>query len=593
MLRELHISNLAVIAEAHVELDVGLNCFTGATGAGKSLVIGAIELLLGLRSPTDMLRAGASEGRVSGMFEVRDVERLRRIDAITDLSVSENAKESGEVLVVRKLHSSGRSTASLNGSPITLQMLKQIGETLVDVHGQHDSQYLLKPSNQLDVLDRFADADVLRSEYYAVYTELAETKRKLADLMAGEALRRQQLELLQFKADEIDKADLDPAEHAELETRSTKLENVERLRRESTSAHAALYDADESVVDRLKVIHATLADLAGIDPELKEIEATVRSGVIQLEEAAFDLGRYAQKLDLDPAELAEVNERLNVINRLLRKYGVNVEQVLAVRASVQADIDRLSGASFNAESLMKQVAPLESKLVNLGQKLSEMRRFAAQILGPKVQAQLGELLMEKAKFEVQLSQADAPTASGLDVVEYMVQTNPGLPKQAMRKIASGGELGRIMLAIKSVLAADDHAVPGEPSATVLVFDEIDANIGGRLGAIIGAKLRQLSARHQVLCITHLPQIACYADRHLTVRKEQSGTQTQTTVRPMQGEERIQEIAEMIGGKTVTATTRAQAKELLDHAAAEARPGKAKVQVTLSPVKSRQNIAKKR
>lgn len=569
MLRELHISNLAVIADARVEFDLGLNCFTGATGAGKSLVIGAIELLLGLRSPSDMLRAGSDEGRVTGVFEVRDADQLKRVDAITDLSIS---ADGGEILLVRKLHSSGRSSASLNGNPITLAMLKSIGEILVDIHGQHDSQYLLKPSNQLEVIDRFGDLLDLGGRYHNVYLELAEARRVLSELSTGENLRKQQLELLNFQADEIDRAELDPAEHTELEARSSMLANIEKLRRDSTSAHNALYDTDGSIVDRVKTVYAILCDLAELDPNLKSVCETVKNGVIQLEEASFDLGRYIQKLEGDPEELAEVNERLNIINRLLRKYGVNVEDVLAFRASIQQQIDQLGSASSNAETLAKKIAPLEKQLRAMGGELTAKRQAAAKAIGPKVQAQLAELGMEKATFAVQVSPLPEPGASGFDAVEFMVRTNPGLPEQPLRRIASGGEIGRIMLAIKSTLAASgDGASKGQPTATVLVFDEIDANIGGRLGAVIGSKLRSLASKHQVLCITHLPQIASYADRHLTVRKTQSGEKTQTSVRVITGEERVEEIAEMIGGKSVTATTRAQAKELVEMASAETKP----------------------
>lgn len=567
MLRELHISNLAVIADARVELDVGLNCFTGATGAGKSLVIGAIELLLGLRPAGDMLRAGASEGRVTGLFQIDDADSLRQIDAIADATVS---ADGGDVLLVRKLLASGRSTASLNGRPITLQMLKQIGEVLVDVHGQHDSTFLLKPSNQLSVVDRFADLDALRDKYHDVYAELSEAKRKIAELSTDERVRKQQLDFLAFQADEIDKAELNAGEYAELEQRAAVLQNVERLRTEASDTHRSLVDDEASIVDQLKPLCATLEELAGLDASLRPIAETVRSGLIQLEESSFDLGRYVGRLEGDPEALAEVNERLNVINRLLRKYGQTVEAVLEFRAKIQLEIDTLSNATANAEQLTKKVAPLEKKLRELGGELTKKRQAAARAIGPRVQAQLAELLMEKATFEVAVAPLAEPAPSGLDAVEMIVQTNPGLPAQPLRRIASGGEIGRIMLAIKSVLSSSDAGRDAQPVAMVLVFDEIDAAIGGRLGAILGAKLRQLSAHHQVLCITHLPQIACYADRHLTVRKVQSGDQTQTTVRAMTGDERLEELAEMIGGKTITATTRAQARELLEHAQAESR-----------------------
>jgi DNA repair protein RecN (Recombination protein N) len=568
MLLELHISNLAVIADARIEFAGGLNCFTGATGAGKSLVIGAVELLLGLRTPHDMLRAGCDEGRVTGRFEVQSAAILKSIDALTDLPISADA---GEILLVRKLHATGRSSASLNGHPITLQMLKQIGELLVDVHGQHDHQFLLKPSNQLAVIDQFAGLDELRSRYHATYLELAETRRRLTDLGAGERLRQQQLDLLQFQAREIDAAQLNAAEFVELESRCSVLQNIEKLRKESTHVHDVLYDCDESVLDRLKTLYAGLMDLAAIDPTVRPIADGMKSGVIQLEEAAFDLGRYTQKLDLDPQELGEINERLNLINRIIRKYGVNIEDVLEFRGRVQAEIDQLSRAGTDATELQARIVPLEKQLKSLGDELRVKRQAASKSIAPKIERQLSELGMERARFHIQWTPSSEPTPGGFDLIEFMVQTNPGLPSNPLRKVASGGEIGRIMLALKGVLAAGDRI-------SVLVFDEIDANIGGRLGSVIGAKLRALAAHHQVLCITHLPQIAAFADRHLTVRKCQSGKQTETTVRVMDGKDRVEELAEMIGGERITATTRAQACELLEQAAGP---------VAIRPAKRRQ------
>jgi DNA repair protein RecN (Recombination protein N) len=563
MLRELHISNLAVIADARVEFDGGLNCFTGATGAGKSLVIGAIELLLGLRSPADMLRSGAEEARVSGVFEIADPLRLRRLDAITDLPLS---TEGGEVLLARRIHASGRTSSSVNGNPVTLQMLKAIGELLVDIHGQHDQQFLLRPSNQLEVLDRFGSAEALRSTYHDTWVELVETRTRLEQLSAGTKLRDQQLDLLRFQADELDRAELDPAEFVELEARSAVLANLDRLRRETGSAYAALYDADGSIVDRLKAVASVLIDAGELDASLKPVVDAVRSGLITLEEAAFDLHRYTQRLDLDPGELSEVNERLNTINRVLRKYGRTVEEAIEFRAGLGREIDQLTGQSVDATVLQKAIASLEPRVKSAAKELSARRTDAARKLTPLIEAQLAHLGMDKARFRVELT-ASEPGSSGADVVEFVVQTNPGLAPAPLRKVASGGEIGRIMLAIKSVLAATSSDA-GQPGASVLVFDEIDANIGGRLGSVIGSKLRELAGRHQVLCITHLPQIAAYASRHLTVRKQQGGGATVASVRPVAGEDRVDELAEMIGGARLTDVSRAQARELLSQASTE-------------------------
>jgi len=554
MLRELHISNLAVIADARIELHHGLNCFTGTTGAGKSLVIGAVEVLLGLRSPSEMLRAGAEEGRVSGVFEIKDKELLKQVDLAVDAQIS---KDGGEILITRRLYASGRTSVSLNGNPITLAMLRQVAECLVDVHGQHDHQFLLKPSNQIQVLDRFAELDDLRNEFRSVYQNLQDAKKRLEDLTAGKTLRQQQLELYRFQAQEIDAAELMPAEFEELRSRASILQNLEKLKKDVGSVHAALYEADSSVVERIKMMAGVIAEMAELDQHLKPVSETLRDATLMLEDASFDLSRYLNRLDLDPSELGEVNDRLTLLNRILNKYGDTIEQVLQFREQIGTQIADLEKQSDDLSSLRDEISPLEKELRKVGDQLTKQRRHSADKVAPLIEKQLSELGMEKAKFSIQLSQVPAG-ADGFDQVEFIVQTNPGLPAQPLRKIASGGELSRIMLALKGILAQGDRV-------SVLVFDEIDANVGGRLGSIIGSKLRSLADHHQVLCITHLPQIAAYADRHLTVRKESTGKQTNTTVRAISGQERTEELAEMIGGQRITNTTRAQAQELLDAA----------------------------
>jgi DNA repair protein RecN (Recombination protein N) len=564
MLRELHISNLAVIADVRIELDPGLNCFTGSTGAGKSLVIGALQVLLGLRSAAEMMRPGVDEARISGVFEIHNPKLLAEVEKITDVQVT---ADGGELLLTRRLYASGRSSVSINGNPITLGMLKQLAEALVDVHGQHDHQYLLKPSNQIDVLDQFAGLWPLREKYHDVYERLSSTRQQLQELDANRNLREQQLELYRFQAHEIDNAQLDAAEYEELEARSSLLRNLEKLKKETGSVYAALYEADGAILERLKMMTAVLGDLAALDIGLKDIATAVRDATLSLEESAFDLSRYLDKLDIDPGELAEVEDRLNTINRILNKYGRTMDDALSHRKELAQKIGELERATVDLSSLQKQIAPLVTEVTTLGKQLSEKRQAAAKKLAPSIEKQLAELGMEKAKFTIEFMPAAKETAaqlpgpSGFDVIEFIAQTNPGQTPQPLRKIASGGELSRIMLGLKGILAQSDRI-------SVLVFDEIDANVGGRLGSIIGNKLRGLAEHHQVLCITHLPQIASYADRHLTVRKSITGNQTETTVRVMNGDERLQELAEMSGGPRVTETTRAQAKELLEAAQAE-------------------------
>lgn len=567
MLRELHIQNLAVIADARIELSAGLNCFTGATGAGKSLVIGAVSVLLGLRGAGEMLRRGADEGRVSGVFELADADLKSQIEQICDFKFEADASD---LLLTRRLFTSGRTSVSLNGSPITLAMLKQVGDLLVDVHGQHDHQYLLKPSNQLDVIDQFAGAVGVRKLYQENYQKLEAARSRLEELGKGKTLREQQLEFYKFQAGELDAAELDAAEFEALGARSQVLENAESIKAETGEAYTSVYDAEGSIVDQLKSVVATLEDNARLDATLTPVADAVREAMLALENAGYDLGRYVDKLEVDPEEMGEVTARLNAINKVLNKYGGTVDAAMEYRAAIGSQIDELERATTDLSGLKKSLEPLAAAVKQHGAELSKLRNGAAAKLGPMIEGELAELGMEKAKFSIDVQPATDATASGCDAVEFIAQTNPGLAPQPLRKIASGGELSRIMLALKGVLAAGDRV-------SVLVFDEIDSNVGGRLGSIIGNKLRSLATHHQVLCITHLPQIASYGDRHLTVRKEVHEGLTSTKVRPMTGAERLEEIAEMIGGERITETTRAQARELLESAggAAPAENGKAK------------------
>lgn len=651
MLRELHIWNLAVIEDATVSFGGGFNVFTGQTGAGKSLILGAFELLLGLRSAADMLRGGAEEGRVVGVFEVDDPKVAEAVHAASDGA----AAVGEEVLITRKLFASGRSSVSINGQPTTAAMVKRLGTLLVDIHGQHDHQSLLRPASQLEILDDFGGCTSLRQDFSRRHQAVREMQRRRAELEASASLRRQQLELYEFQAREIDDAEPTRGEFPELQTRHRVLSNARRLLADAGQVQSALYEADGSIIERLEVMTQVLRDLAEIDGELQGVVEQVEGATASAREASFDLSRYVDRLDFDEAELGEVESRLNTLNRLIQKYSDAprgrgslgdesdpgddpLQGVLNFRADIQREIESLQQASHDWEQLDAEIAAARRELREVGEALSARRREAADRLVPAVEAQLPELGMGEAKLEIAFEPVDASEgeadaadaadeaggagegreagqtgeagdgspggslgcATGLERVEWRVRTNPGQPMRPLRKIASGGELSRLTLAIKHVLAASDRT-------SVLVFDEIDANIGGRLGSVIGRKLRELctpapstnptasattrtptggkrkkktqtqptrplddTARHQVLCITHLPQIAAFADRHFRIEKSVVGKgasrQTRTTVRPMTGRERVEELAEMMAGTQATETTRRQAKELIAAAA---------------------------
>ena len=602
MLRELHIQNLEVIQDITVELDPGLNCFTGQTGAGKSLVIGALEILLGLRQATDMLRKGTPEGRVTGVFHIASKNLREEIANATDLPLAEEP----ELIIGRRLYESGRTSASLNGHPITGAMLKQVGEILVDVHGQHDAQFLLKPANQLAVIDDFGGPKCveLRQRFAEAFRRRQELLAQQKELTGSRTLRRQQLELYEFQAREIDEAQLVAGELETLAARGKMLANLEKIKRTAGAAYGALYEEEASILERLKTTAGVLLELTELDDSLKDLAGQVKDATVSLDDAAFSLRRYVDRLDLDPEELAQVNERLNLLNRLVDKYtgprgggagggagatGMSgVEEVMAYRRQIGKQIEELRGQDQDFSNIGREIAKLDKELRPIGKTLSDERQKSADRLLPLVHRQLADLGMKEAKFLIEfqpialdgtaentsdpakfdarkakttidtapLSLADFTTASGLESVEFMIAPNPGQPARPLRRIASGGELSRVMLALKGILAQADRV-------SVLVFDEIDANVGGRMGTVIGEKLRALAGIHQVLCITHLPQIAAFADRHLTIHKQTEGGQTVTTVALMEGEARVRELAEMISGKDVTATGLAQARELLD------------------------------
>lgn len=571
MLRELHISNLAIIEDLRLELTAGLNVFTGQTGAGKSLILSAFELLLGRRGVTDMLRAGVAEGRVSGVFEIGKPELHTDICRVADLPQSDTPPNE-PLLVTRKLFASGRSSASINGHPVTAAMLREVGDRLIDLHigdegsssALGDAPFLLRPSNQLAVIDAFAGNDDLLTEYAALYRKLHEVRQTLAESSRGSALRSEQLDLMEFQAAEIDGVEPTSGEYEELSARHRVLSEVDRLTRQVGMAHTVLYDSDESVASRLQGLVGVMRELIEIDPALEEAAQQIESAAAAVQDAGFTLGRYLGRLDLDPVELGEITDRLNALNRLIAKYGhASLDDVIEYREEIRARVAELTGAGHDTAALARRQAELETTLRSLAGQLHQARLAAAAALKPRVESELAELAMAEAAFDVAFAPLDEPGPTGADQIEMMLRTNPGQPERPLRRIASGGELSRIMLALKTVLA-------GAESISVLVFDEIDAKIGGRLGSIIGAKLRALAQRHQVLCITHLPQIAAFADTHLRIAKHTASNETHIEVSRLDSDEsRRTELAEMLAGKSASAVTLRHADELLATARGEA------------------------
>lgn len=585
MIRQLHISNLAIIEKVDIEFAPGLNVFTGQTGAGKSLILGALQLLLGLRGgggDTAMfVRPGSDEARVSGVFEMDSPELAQRLAGILDQPIAVGEP----LLITRRVGASGRSSVSVNGLPVTAAMLREAGQYLVEIHGQHDQQFLLRSANQLLVLDSFAQAGELRAEFAQAWRQLRESQRRMEELRASQEQRDSLIDLYRFQIEEIDQAGLTPGEYASLRNRHSVLKNRAHLKEQAGVIFDGLSEAEGSVLDRLGTLSHALRQLARTDASLVPLAQQMEEGEGNLRDAARALSRYQDALDMDGDDLPQVEQRLDVVNRLLHKYARSVpagedpvEAVLAHRRSVGAKLAELESDTVTLDGLAERMARLQRQLGELGGKLSRTRSQAAKRLKALVESQFRELEMPDATLDIELQRRDASDpqvdSSGLDAVEFLVRTNPGQDRLPLRKIASGGEISRIMLAIKTILADKDDI-------GVLVFDEIDANIGDRLGSTIGRKMQALArgagasggAARQLICITHLSQIAAAADHHLGISKVVVGSgasrQTVAQVRVLTGEQRAAELAAMMAGASATAATLMHARSLLERAGAVA------------------------
>jgi DNA repair protein RecN (Recombination protein N) len=551
MLSELRIRDYAVVDDLTLTLAPGLNVLTGETGAGKSIIVGALSLLLGERASSSVVRTGADRATVEAVFEIGDLPAVR--DRLEELGF----RADDDVLILRReVAAEGRNRAWVNGSPATAGVVGELGTALVDLHGQHEHQTLLRQREQRDILDAFAgstdDAQAVAEAYRRLQALEAEREAK-------EERRRDvesRSDFLRFQLAEIDEADLGPGEDEQLEEEAGRHEHAEELVRGTTGASEALYAGDESVSDRVADVRHTLRDLARFDAGLAGHADALDEAYHLIAEVGRALGDYATSIEHDPARLEEVRRRLDRIFRLKRKYGPELADVLATAQRVRTELAELDAAEHDMGELERKIGEVEEHLGVVAERLSEKRRDAASRLGGEVEAQLPALGLEGAWFEVRLTPYNTVSAGGAEGVEFLVSPNPGFDPMPLARIASGGELSRVMLALKAILADVDR-VP------VLIFDEIDAGIGGAVGAAVGEKLRDVAARHQVFVVTHLAQVASRANNHLLVEKKVEGdAPTATKVRALADDARVEEIARMLGGDPDSATSREHARELL-------------------------------
>jgi DNA repair protein RecN (Recombination protein N) len=558
MLRELSVQNLALIEDLRVELKDGFCAWTGETGAGKSLLLGAFGLLIGERGSADFIRASSDELRVTGLFELRN-DLKQGVEAVLDTTL-----EVGQVIVSRRLNRGGGSKAYVNDTPVSVTLLRKLGELLVDVHGQRESHSLLEPSYQVQLLDAFGKLGDLRRAYDDAASRVRELRRRRADLSARQETRQRELSLIRFEREELDAARLRPQEQNDLVVERDRLTHAQALQEFAAGAAGRLYDDDGSIVEQLGRLVKEAQHWANIDPDVSAVAKRLEALAPEIRDIAETCRDLSEHFEADPARLDEVERRLQLLRRLEAKYRKPVDELIVYRGELDQRETGLSKDESDLSSIDRELRLAFTEIKIAAGALSTARGKVGKKLVTETQKHLVNLGMPSAKLDCDLKPialgddpftGDVPVG-GADDLEFLLAANPGEPARPLRKVASGGELSRTMLALKTVLAAHD------PVGT-LVFDEIDANVGGRLGDIVGEKLAQLGRTHQVICVTHLPQVAAYAGHQWTIRKATKGKRTATTIVALESDEqRMEELASMMRGEARSATTRQEATELL-------------------------------
>ena len=555
MLEHLHIKNVALIKESEISFGEGLNILTGETGAGKSMVIDSLQFALGGRVGKDFLRHGEKQASVEALFAMQSEALQEKLE--------ENGiqpEEDGSVLITRTLSEAGKSVCRVNGSTVTVGMLREIAEDLIDIYGQHEHQSLLNPSKHIRLLDRFCGAGFgdAMEEYKKSYHALKELEKQLQSLMGDESQREQRMDILQFQKEELEAGALRLGEEEDLLEQKKRLSSMEKLMRLTRESLALLYDEENmmpSACDQLGDALAKLQEAAEYDNSLNAFADALADAYAAVEDMARELKREAEKQENDPDALEEIEERLQLIYKLKRKYGGSVEVALAFYDKVVQELDFLSNSSEKVAELTLEKEKEQKKLSAAAEKLSALRRSTAQQVAAQIEASLKDMEMKDARFYIRIEEKADWAADGKDKVEFLISANAGETLKPLAKIASGGEMSRVMLALKTVLVDADEI-------GTFIFDEIDTGVSGRTARKVGEKMRFLGSKRQILCITHLPQIAAMADQHFLIEKESSHGETTTQVTPLEGEGSVLEVARLMGGSDVTETTLAAARELI-------------------------------
>ncbi len=551
MLLNLHIKNVAVISELNIEFSGGFSAMTGETGAGKSIIIDAINMVLGARMGKDIIRYGEDRALSEAVFAVDNPETEKFLAEIG------HQDEDGTVIVSRELCTDGKSICRINGRMTTASVLRDLAKTLVNIHGQHDSQTLLNPSKHIKFLDSFAETDELIKQYKAIYDERKELISEIEKRSLNEQERLQRIDILKFQADEIAAAELEDIDEEEkLEERREFLDKISTITSVVNGTLKRLTEADGCVYDRIARISSEFDGISEYSDELAEIARRLNSVTVEIEDIGYTVSSFADEMSYSPDELDKIYSRLSTIHGLEKKYGIDIKSILEYYAEITAQLNDAVNNDEITDKLKKQLVETESRLKGAADKLTEARRSAAAVLEQKIKEQLAQLDMPGSEFKVDITPCDY-TPEGCDKTEFLISANVGEIPKSLGKIASGGEMSRVMLAIKSILSdADD--------VNTMIFDEIDTGVSGRAAGKIAEKLRAVAKNKQVLCITHLAQLASKADNHYLIEKNVTDGKTATTVTLLSGQRRIEEIARIMGGSQVTQTTLDAARELIEN-----------------------------
>lgn len=550
MLNSLSIKNIAVIDNLEINWRGGFNILTGETGAGKSIIIDSINMILGQRADRELVRRGEEYAFVQASFDANNniLEFLKDNDIDTD---------DGQVIITRRITSDGKSTAKINGCVVTINMLREAADMLVNIHGQHDNQALLDPNKHIMFVDEYAENDILLSEYKEKYNYINKLKSDLEKFNTDEQEKLRRIDLLKYQIDEISAAKLVPDEECELIKRRDICENAEKISSAANEAYSHLFESDsfQCAYDGLSVAINALSSIADLNDDLQNIYNSLSEAMYSVEDNAHELKSFADNIEYDEEELNEIEERLELIKKLKRKYGSDVNEVLSFCENAQNEMNSILVGDEQAEKIKTEIEKEKELLKNISKKLTANREKAAKILCENIKKSLAELNMEKADFSIKISSKADFSSNGCDDVEFMISTNPGESLKPLVKIASGGELSRVMLAIKSALA-------GKDAVSTLVFDEIDTGVSGNAALKIAEKLKQLASDKQIICITHLPQLAASGDVHFQIKKNVSEEFATVAVTELDTEGRINELSRIIDGGKPSALAREHAKEML-------------------------------